>query len=137
MWREYQMLRELLEVDKLTWYGVDGPWVWSLDILWQDESPRLLTEMGTRWWLTRTVIRHASPIPGGLRGPCESPQEVAVQTLVFSGEKLHRFFRSVAHSIVQARHIKLKPLRADPEKDSFGVRVIMKIMPDSSLAGRG
>jgi hypothetical protein len=80
-----------------------------------------------------TMIRHASPVPGGLRGPCERPQEISVQTLVFSGERLHRFFRSVAHSIVLARHIKLKPMRADPEKDPLGVRVIMKIMPDSSL----
>ena len=28
MWREHQMLLEPLEFDKLTWYGVDGPWVW-------------------------------------------------------------------------------------------------------------
>jgi hypothetical protein len=79
-----------------------------------------------------TLIRHASPVPGGLRGPCVRPKEIHLHTLVFSGEMLHRFFRSVARSIVLARRIKLRPMRADP-KDDLGVRAIIKMTPDRFL----
>ncbi len=74
---------------------------------------------------------HRSPAPGSA-GSAGGQSPRVLNALVFDAESLDRLFRSTAHSQAVARHIKSVPMRADAS-DSFGVKAIIALTPDSSL----
>jgi hypothetical protein len=79
---------------------------------------------------TGTSTLHGTPAPTFSSGHERGGREQ--RALVFDGERLDRLFRSTAHALALARHIKARPMQSDA-KDSFGVKAIVTVMPDAWL----